>query len=657
MGVVDEIKNRLDIVDLVSSYVPSLKRAGRTYKGLCPFHSEKTPSFVVFPETQTWHCFGACGTGGDIFSFIMRQEGYDFGEALKVLAAKAGVLLHERSPEAVEADQTRRKLLELIAVAATYFHKQLLESSQAEFAREYVAKRGLTAPTIQKFKLGYAPNQWEALKTHLQQRGYSEKDMGAAGLLVTRDDGSASYDRFRDRFIVPIRDIQGRVVGFGARALHDDQIPKYLNSPQSILFDKSTIVFGLDLAKSAIREAGQVVIVEGYMDVLQAHQQGYANVVAEMGTALTEQQLKQLKRFTNQFVLALDADSAGNAATLRGINVARAALIETVVPVPTAQGLIRYEGQLQADISVAALPVGKDPDDILKEDPAQWQTLIAQALPLVEYYFQAVSNQYDLNSGKGKSRAVQTLLPILREIGNSVEQAHYLQQLARLVKIDERTLREELLRSPATQAKSTQFKPQSATTQLARYENGTVEPRISSAAAPSTARLERHCLAMIVGQPDVLDRVNQKLYQNHIDVLAVEDFTDTENGTLFLAIKQWAVSESRTLNSLLNTVSEPLQGTLAGLVGLWHRQPSPPTEYVEKELPKIVVRMRRRRLERQNKELAMLQSEALEAGDYETVRKYQKLVSENKNTLNILDKAQDALSIMGRRRLEEKYQG
>lgn len=658
MGVVDEIKSRLDIVEFISAYAPSLKKAGRTYKGLCPFHAEKTPSFIVFPDTQTWHCFGACGVGGDIFGFLMRREGYDFPEALKVLADKAGVLLQERSPEALETDKIRHRLLEIMSAAAAFFYEQLTAAPEGAFAREYIAGRGLSQAIIHRFQLGYAPNQWEALKAHLLKKGYAEADLVSAGLLVVKEDGSAKYDRFRDRFMVPIRDVQGDVIGFGARALREGQMPKYLNSPQSALFDKSATLFALDVAKGAIRDGGQAVIVEGYMDALQAHERGFTNVVAEMGTALTEPQLHLLKRFTNRFVLALDADTAGSAATLRGINVARESLAQGNVPVPTAGGLIRYENRLDADIRIAALPPGKkDPDDVLKDGPAAWQNVIDQAVPLVDYYIRAVTADLDLTTAKGKTAAVQAVMPVLQELKNPVEQNNYLLELARLVKIEERTLRAELQRGPAKTNRPA-AKPIVPTPPPV----APAEPSANKT-APGVG-LEETCLAMLIGQPVVLDRVNQKLYNNQAEVLAVEDFTNVENGALFLIIKKWAVSPAATLDALIEQVNHHLEGRLALLVDLWHSQPKPkdsstgPTiDDVEKALPQIILRMRREKQEARIEKLSFLLADASTAGDGEAELNYKRMVSEVKTAINKLDKAKDALSIMGRRRIEEKYSG
>ncbi len=644
MGVVDEIKSRLDIIDVISGYVPSLKKAGRTYKGLCPFHTEKTPSFVVYPDTQTWHCFGACSTGGDVFSFVMRQEGLEFGEALRTLAAKAGVALEERSPEAAQADQFKDKLRQLVATASAFFHEQLLKSPQAQFAREYVAGRGLSAQTIGKFQLGYAPDSWDALKNYLQAKGYTEADLVAAGLLIVREDKSSGYDRFRNRFVVPIRDLQGRVIGFGARALHDNQVPKYLNSPQSALFDKSAILFALDVAKNSIRDAKEAVIVEGYMDVLQAHEHGFNNVVAQMGTALTESQLKLLKRFANRFVLALDADSAGSAATLRGTNVVRESLAEELVPIlPMAGELIKYEGRLKVDLRIASLPPGKDPDDVLKADDGSWQKLIQQALPLVDYYIKTITADLDLESAKGKTTALRELLPVIRGVGNSTEREDYLLQLARLLKIPERALKEEFQRAQGIQPS------------IAQAPSLFADPEKAETATFSPGP-EEHCLALIIGQPEILYQLNQKLVKNGVDVLAVEDFQKTENGAIFLAVKHWAVNESATLDDLLQRVDKHIEGRLANLLDLWGRQPEQSGKYVEEQLPQLVLRIRKQRWKQQIKDLRALLGEALATGDREAALQYKTLVSEISNVkLNKLEKAQNALSINGRRMTEEKY--
>ena len=643
MGVVDEIKSRLDIIEVISSYVPSLSKAGRTYKALCPFHNEKTPSFVVFPDTQSWHCFGACGIGGDLFGFVMKQEGLDFRGALELLAAKAGVPLQEKTPDMIEADKTRQRLLEMMAAAAAYYHHLLLKTPQGSFSRDYLSRRGLGDDVINQFQLGYAPDQWEDLKTHLTAKGYTEKDLLDGGLLVERDDGSSGYDRFRQRLMVPIRDLQGQVIGFGARALSDDQVPKYLNSPQTALFDKSAVLYGLDMARRAIREAGQVVIVEGYMDVLQAHQRGQANVIAQMGTALTETQLKLLQRLTKKMILALDADTAGSSATLRGINTAREALDE-MVAVPTAQGLIRYESRLKVDIRVATLPPGKDPDDILKEDPAAWQQLIDSALPLVDYFIRQTTAELDLETAQGKSQAVQAILPVIREVSDVVQQDHYLRQLASLVKIDERTLRTELQRTPQPRSKSTKQPTDVQPT-----------PPVAADRAARAVQLEEHGLAILVGNPKELQKVNNRLRDNDETPLSADDFLKIENRILFEVIEGWIANDAASLDTLLSLVEVSLEGHLASIMALWHQQPAMPEAYVDKQLADIVVRLRINRLKQQAKELRELQNNAYVAQDKEATKAYMSLMSQVNARLDRLNKTKDALSIMGRRRLEERF--
>jgi len=645
MSVVEEIKSRLDIVEIISGYVPTLKKTGRTYKGLCPFHNEKTPSFIVFPETQTWHCFGACGIGGDIFSFIMQREGGDFKTALEILAAKAGVSLQEKTPATVEADKTRQKLLDIVAAAAAYFHELLSKSPQAGFGRDYLLKRGLRADIVHQFQLGYALNQWEGLKSHLQEKGYTETDMLTAGLLVERDNGLPGYDRFRDRLIIPIRDIRGHIIGFGARALHEHQTPKYLNSPQNALFDKSAVLYGLDVARGAIRDLGYVVIVEGYLDALQAHQQGYANVVAQMGTALTEEQLKLLKRYTDKLVLALDADKAGGAATLRGINTAREVLDE-VVPVPTAQGLIRYENRLSVDIQIVALPPGKDPDDVLKEDTSAWQRLVDGALPLVDYYIQQVTSNLDLNTARGKSTAVREIMPVLQEMSDTVEQEHYLRQLARLVRIDERTLRTELQRASQS--------PSRSTPELTAAWPIPAQAGLKTSISPVT-QLEEYCLAMLVGYPGGLYNLNQILQANEEVSLLADDFLKTENRALFDLIERWASTDRPNLETLLPLVDEHVEGHLASIMTLWHRQPAMADEYVAKQLTDLVLRLRLERLKQQAKELREMQHSAYETQDKEAMADYIKLMDKVNLRLSKLNKVKDALSILGRRRLENQF--
>jgi DNA primase len=650
MSQIDEIKSRLDIINLISDTV-TLRKTGKNYIGFCPFHSNtKTPSFVVFPETQTWRCFGACSEGGDIFGFVMKREGYDFKEALEMLAQKAGVQLQAASPQTEEQDKQRQKLFELNAAAAAYFHQLLTQSAAAADARAYLARRKLTAETIAIFQLGYALDEWEALKKHFMGRGYSEQDLKAAGLLVEREDGSPGYDRFRNRLMIPIRDAQGRVVGFGARALAATERAKYINSPQTLLFDKSALLYGLDLARQSIRQADQAVIVEGYMDVIQAHQQGAKNVVAQMGTALTEQQLKLLKRTTSNFVLALDSDMAGNAATLRGLNTAREALEREAVPVPTAKGLIRYEGRLKADIRIASLPPGQDPDDILKEGLDLWQRIIDNAVPIIDFYFDAVTAGLDLDTAKGKSIAVQELIPVLRDIGSKVEQEHYLQKLARLIRIDERTLMAELKNRPKSGSNRRQLQPP------APPDIPAMEPAPTSAAIASGASLglEEYCLSLVVAHPYALALANEILEQQQLNSLTINDFNYGVNKEIFKSIQLWTAAETPKIETLVDMVGKSLEGHLATLASLWHRRPPAPAEQLDKDLSIAILRLRLQNIIEQMRELDFLQQEAKAGSDTDDARRYMDLAKATIEQRKKLEQTRDALSLMGQRRSESK---
>jgi DNA primase len=306
LNEVEEIKARLDIVDVIGQYV-TLQKAGRTFKAPCPFHNERTPSFVVSPDRQSWHCFGACGTGGDVFSFVMKREGIEFPDALRMLAERAGVKLQERRVS-VEQDRQRERLYAANEAAAHFYRDLLLKGDAAGQARHYLEKRGLDTAAVEMFLLGYSSQGWEALRDHLKNHGFADREMLQAGLVIEGERGL--HDRFRDRLMFAINDQKGRVIGFGARAL-DDALPKYINTSQTALFDKGGVLYALDRAQAAIRRDARAVIVEGYMDAIAAHQHRFDNVIAQMGTALTERQVRIVKKLANEIVLALDADAAG----------------------------------------------------------------------------------------------------------------------------------------------------------------------------------------------------------------------------------------------------------------------------------------------------------------------------------------------------------
>lgn len=420
MTVISEVKQKTDIVEVVSDYV-SLQKAGRNFKALCPFHSEKHPSFFVFPEQQTWHCFGACGTGGDVFSFIMKREGGDFSQALRLLAQRAGITLSSPERQTSAEDKEKERLLQINEAAAEFYHHLLLNGKAGEPARSYLSHRKVALESVNRFHLGFSPDSWEALKNFLVGKGYEEKELLKAGLIIEKE-GGGSYDRFRNRLMFPIYDIQGRVTGFGARAL-DESLPKYINSPQTSIFDKSSSLYAIDKASSAIRQKNLIIIVEGYMDAIAAHQHGFQNVVASMGTSLTEKQVDVAKRLSKNIALALDADAAGEEATLRSAEMLAQSLDKKVIPVPTWSGLVKYENIIDTEIKVIPLPRGKDPDEVIGEDPTLWQNLVEQAPPMLDFAFHSVISKVDINKVKDKSLAIQKLLPLVGEIKDPLRQA------------------------------------------------------------------------------------------------------------------------------------------------------------------------------------------------------------------------------------------
>ena len=621
MSVVDEIKQRLDIVEVISSYV-TLKKAGRNYKGLCPFHAEKTPSFVVFPDTQSWHCFGACGTGGDVFTFIERQENLDFSGALRLLARQAGVSLKPRTEADQAEDKLKKRLREINERAAEYFHNLLLNSTAGEMARSYLDQREINRETIGRFQLGYALDDWQALSDYLQKRGYQREDLLAAGLIIEREDGG-HYDRFRGRLVIPIRDERGGVVGFGARAL-DDSTPKYINSPQTPVFDKSAILFGLDLAKGAIRREGLAIIVEGYMDVLTAHQHGIANVVASMGTALTAPQLRLLARFGQRFALALDADTAGHQATLRSMALAQETLAQRVVPVPTPRGLIKYESRLDVDIRIITLPQGQDPDQVIKENPALWAELVERALPIVEYYFKIITSELDLDSPKGKAEAARRLMPIIQEIGNAVERTHYVQKLARLVRVDEKTL----LHQAGVKSKKAKRRKEKKESLPDREE--------------FAFGLEEYCLFTLLKRPHLLHSLDDALRDVGADGLNVDDFAQAGNRAIFAS---WQESLSpKDLGSLREELDSTLHPRFDLLLEGLRGTPPLDDDKAEKDLVKRGLSLRRQKLDRLVKEFRFLQEDSEELGRA-AAEEYRQMVK----TIGRIDQAMHANSFFGRR--------
>src|SRR3989344_5601214 len=417
---VQEIKEKLNIVDVISGYL-RLHKAGVNYRALCPFHNEKTPSFMVSPSRQNWHCFG-CAEGGDIFSFIQKIEAVEFPEVLKMLAEKAGVVLKYGDPK-LRSEKDR--IYEICEKAAQFFTSSL---GQNAVVSKYLGDRGLKNETIGEWRLGYAPDSWNSLLLFLTGRGYREQEIEKAGLILR---GQQYHDRFRNCLMFPIFDANGRVVAFSGRIMNDiipskterAESGKYVNSPETILFSKSKILYGLDKAKMEIRKNDKVVLVEGQMDTLLPWQDGVKNVVATSGTALTEDHLSILKRLTTNLVLAFDVDEAGSRATKRGVNLAN---------------------EMGFGVSIVKPFSGKDPADFVKEQPGKFGALVADSRPIMEHYFHQVFEKFDPSKIESKKIAAITLLSEIKRLPSAMDRSHWLRELSLQLGIDESDLKEEM---------------------------------------------------------------------------------------------------------------------------------------------------------------------------------------------------------------------
>ncbi len=577
MSVVDEIKAKLDIVAYIQQYVP-LKKAGRSYKACCPFHVEKTPSFVVNPDTQSWRCFGACNEGGDLFSFAQKRHGWSFSEALQELGRQAGVEVRKQTPEQKAKDERLDTLRGLVQAAADYYAQCLTNAhdpsavATLQYTRE---KRGFSDQTIEQFGIGYAPDGWQNTLDHLKLLGYNEDQIIEVGLAVRNEQGRV-YDRFRNRLMIPIRDERGRVIGFGARALNPEDNPKYLNSPQTPLFDKSRTLFALDVAKNAIRDSETVVIVEGYMDAIQAHQAGFTNVVAQMGTALTETQLKQLARWAKRIVLALDADAAGQNATMRSLEVAREALKAD------------YSGRLSVDMRILQIPAAKDPDDVIRETPDHWTALVESAKPVADYVIEIETGTLPPNASMQEREALaRRLLPILAASEDNLYTKDNIQKLALKLRIGER----DLIFWANEQRKIARAKPPRATPQeppdwpapgyddslIPDNEAETPVRKPGRTLASQQAALEVYCLRILFQHPDLYYQVNRKLRElagdnrglrdGPLGEWCAEDFSQSDCRALMQAFKEAMTQDDmEPLDYLRGTLDITLRQQLEALM-------------------------------------------------------------------------------------------
>jgi DNA primase len=630
MSTTDEIKSRIDIVDLVSEAGVKLRHSGRNYTGFCPFHENKhTPAFVVWPETGTWRCFGQCNEGGDIFKFVMKKDGIDFREALQKLALRAGVEIKEyqrETPQQKEAYEHLRKLLE---DAVIFYRSRLFDNVDIlAYLRE---KRGLTDATIETFGLGYAPNTWDSALTHFTQRGYSEQDLIDAGLLSERESGGY-YDRFRNRIMIPIRDENGKMAGFGARIVDPNDMPKFLNSPETPVFSKGRLLYGLDRARKPIRAADQAVIVEGYLDVIALHQAGYENVVSPMGTALTEDQLRLLKKFTRRIVLALDPDTAGQKAVLRGLDAARQAMDRQGELAFDARGYLKNEARLQADLRVASMPDDLDPDEIVARDREEWKRLVENARPIVTHVMETLAAGQDLNDAKVKNRIAAQVLPLIEDLPSALERDTYRQQLARMLRVDERALLGAQVQGPRVR----RARPRDAAA-------GQAAAPAALAAVSPVLRVEAYCLGVLFRKPELLYRLDRKMQEAGLSALSVEDFEYTDHQLLFRTIRQAVEQDEKEHHHYAVThLPETLEGLSKELLEQTAKIETAEDKLLEELLARFVD-LRRMAAQASLNQLRFLQEEEQEQGGA-NLRQYQERAVQYTRLLQSLDQARKKLS-------------
>jgi DNA primase len=635
VGVAAEVKNRLSVVDVVGETV-QLRKAGTTFKGLCPFHGEKTPSFVVTPARETWHCFG-CGLGGDIFSFVMQRDGVPFPEALRLLAGKAGVELDERTRR---DDIRKARLREAMEAAIAFYHAVLTSSKIGQPALDYLRSRGFTDETIETYQLGWAPGGWDAMIGRLgERRNIRPEELAEVGLASARQNGRGFYDRFRERVIFPIRDQNGSPTGLGGRVLDGqddgkDHGPKYLNSPATPLFDKSRTLYLIDKAKGPIRRSGQAVIVEGYTDALMAHQAGFDNVVASLGTALTPGQVALLTRYAKRIALAYDVDPAGEKAGTFGVQ----ALEGLIGQLATSDSGVELD-----EVRVVRLPEGKDPDEVLRAEPDRWREEVRTAQPIVDYLIDYQARQFDLKTPGGKSRFVDAILPTIRAVPNPVMRDAYLGRVRQVSGVEERVLLEVLHRRPAPPAHGANDGSRITAESVTASPDALPVTEILR----SITKGERDLLRLMLLRPEEQLRV--------VDRLGPDQLPSTVARELYRAmVLQRAANEqgihppfdSAALQRVLDDETAALMGALYALDG-----PSPrelPQSDIDYEIERLLLDLEEDGLEQRRDYTQEALAEAERAADRETVDRLLlelRLLNENRRSL---DRRRDQTRYLGR---------
>jgi len=564
---IEEIKRKLDIVDVISSYV-SLTKSGKNYKASCPFHSEKTPSFMVSPELQIFKCFG-CGEGGDAFHFYRTIEGVSFGEALHEMAKRAGIKLvsTKKSPQ----ERQKEKIYEINRLASDFFHHLLTNHDVGRPALEFLNKRGLSKDSIEEFDLGYAPRSWESLGRFILGKGYSTTDLLQSGLASRKDKGRGYYDFFRGRVMFPLRSPTGRVIGFSGRIL-DKGEPKYINTTETPVFEKRRLLYNLDLAKQEVKKKKSVILVEGEMDAIALFEKGFKNVVATKGTALSSEQMTTLSRFANNVLLCFDRDAAGLEATKKGIFIAQSAGLE---------------------VRAALLPEGKDPDEVVREDEEGFKKLVENASPIFDFYIESALSRFDPSTPSGKKKIAREILPIVKSLANEVEKAGYLSQLAIELEIEEEVLWRQLEKEEA-------FKERKAFSSTVKKSGETYK----------LPKKEAYLFAVLFSLPP-------NKIRSAVRKIAVGDISNPELGSILERLKEYLkdIKQFRLENFSVKLV-EDLQRIFEELVLI-----SLPQQPAEEEFAKALAAVKKGRFMRDRKRLIAKVRKAEKDGKPAQVRK------------------------------------
>jgi len=568
---IEEVKRKTDVVDLVSSYV-SIKKSGRNYKGLCPFHNEKTPSFMVSPQLQIFKCFG-CGAGGDVLEFYSQIEGVPFSESLKELARRAGVKLASRkkTPE----EERREKIHEINRLAADYFHYVLTGHKLGKPALEFLKKRGVSSPAIEEFKLGYAPSGWDNLGRFILKKGYSLTEFLQSGLGNRSDNQRGYYDFFRGRVVYPLRSSTGKFSGFAGRTLGDEE-PKYINTTDTPVFEKKSFLFNFDLAKQEIKKQKTAVLVEGEMDAIALYEAGIKNAVATKGTALTPEQIAALARFAQKLILCFDRDAAGLEATKKGIFIAQSAGF---------------------DVRAVLLPEGKDPDEAVREDPEGFKKMVEKAPAVFDFYLESALARADASTPSGKKAVAAEILPVLKSLANEVEKAAYIAVLSQKIGISETVLWKQMEKEQGIE--------------LDRGGSASAPPPKGPAPLPSR---EAYLLVLLFTLPEGQIRGAQRK-------VALEDLASPQSQALLTALREYLKQIKRfRLENFSGKLDKDLRGVLGDLV-LSNGVEDPLGEFL-----KVLESLKRTRFKGERKELLAQLKQAEKDGKSQTVRKLQKQI-------------------------------